>query len=119
MTSINEAFQNLYKRTESVDFLNEKVEGYAWKDGVNYSKILESYLKTGFQATNFGRAVQEINRMLKLRDLELPSVHTNIDPEDEFISVKTNCTIFLGYTSNIVSSGLRDTVRFLVQHNLV
>ena len=31
----------------------------------------------------------------------------------------TNCTIFLGYTSNLISSGLRDTLRFLAQHNLV
>lgn len=30
-----------------------------------------------------------------------------------------NCTIFLAYTSNMVSSGLRDVVRFLVQHNYV
>lgn len=29
------------------------------------------------------------------------------------------CTIFLGYTSNLVSSGLRETLRFLVQHKLV
>jgi deoxyhypusine synthase len=29
------------------------------------------------------------------------------------------CTIFLGYTSNLVSSGLRETIRFLVQHKLV
>jgi len=29
------------------------------------------------------------------------------------------CTIFLGYTSNLVSSGMRDTLRFLVQHKLV
>ena len=32
---------------------------------------------------------------------------------------KTGCTIFLGYTSNLVSSGLRETIRFLVQHKLV
>lgn len=29
------------------------------------------------------------------------------------------CTIFLGYTSNLVSSGLRETLRFLVEHKLV
>ncbi len=29
------------------------------------------------------------------------------------------CKIFLGYTSNIVSSGLRDMIRFICQHNLV
>lgn len=38
---------------------------------------------------------------------------------DEFIRRKSNCTIFLGYTSNIVSSGLRETIRFLVEHKMV
>lgn len=32
---------------------------------------------------------------------------------------KSNCTIFLGYTSNIISSGVRDTVKYLVQNNMV
>lgn len=39
--------------------------------------------------------------------------------DDEFIRRKSNCTIFLGYTSNIVSSGLRETIRFLVEHKMV
>ena len=39
--------------------------------------------------------------------------------DDEFIRRKSNCTIFLGYTSNMVSSGMRETIRFLVQHKLV
>lgn len=39
--------------------------------------------------------------------------------DDEFIKRKSNCTIFLGFTSNIVSSGVRETIRFLVQHKMV
>lgn len=39
--------------------------------------------------------------------------------EDPFIRRKSNCTIFLGYTSNLVSSGVRETIRYLVQHNMV
>ena len=31
----------------------------------------------------------------------------------------TNCTIFLGYTSNQISSGCREVIRFLAQHNMV
>ena len=31
----------------------------------------------------------------------------------------TNCTIFLGLTSNMISSGVRETVRYLVEHNMV
>merc|ERR1719429_113871 len=32
---------------------------------------------------------------------------------------KNNCTIFLGYTSNMASCGVRETIRFLVQHRMV
>lgn len=39
--------------------------------------------------------------------------------DDVFIRRKTNCTIFLGFTSNMVSSGVRDTIRFLVEHRMV
>lgn len=31
----------------------------------------------------------------------------------------TNCTIFLGYTSNLISAGTRETIRYLVQNNMV
>ena len=32
---------------------------------------------------------------------------------------KTNCAMFLGYTSNMISSGLRETIRYLAEHNMV
>ena len=31
----------------------------------------------------------------------------------------TKCKIFVGYTSNLVSSGVREIIRFLVQHKMV
>lgn len=40
----------------------------------------------------------------------------SIDPVKR---ANTKCKIFLGYTSNLVSSGLRETIRFLVQHKMV
>lgn len=39
--------------------------------------------------------------------------------EDDFIRRKSNCTIFLGYTSNMASCGARETIRFLVEHKMV
>ena len=38
---------------------------------------------------------------------------------DEFIRRGNNCTIFLGYTSNMASCGVRESIRFLVQHKMV
>ncbi|XP_032524587.2 probable deoxyhypusine synthase [Danaus plexippus] len=95
------------------------VSGFNWENGTDYNKILESYLHSGFQATNFGKAVEEINKMLKCRSTPLTEETCDPYEEDIFIKKKTNCTIFLGYTSNMISSGLRDTIRFLVKNKLV
>ena len=43
-----------------------KVKGYDFNQGVDYHKILQSYLTSGFQATNFGLAIEEINKMVRL-----------------------------------------------------
>lgn len=40
------------------------VKGFEWNNGINHEKLLNSYLHSGFQATNFGKAVQEINKMV-------------------------------------------------------
>jgi deoxyhypusine synthase len=96
-----------------------KVQGYDFNYGVNYDELLKSFKTCGFQATNFGKAVDEINKMLASRDTALEGEQIDSYEEDEFIMRKHQCTIFLGYTSNIVSSGLRETIRFLVQHKLV
>lgn len=43
------------------------VVGYDFNGGVDYQKLLSSFRTTGFQATSFGRAVQEINRMVSVQ----------------------------------------------------
>lgn len=41
------------------------VQGYQWTDGpVDYNQLLNSYLNSGFQATNFGNAVEEVKKMV-------------------------------------------------------
>ncbi|KAL1501346.1 hypothetical protein ABEB36_006681 [Hypothenemus hampei] len=106
-------------KTTDKTLLKTRVQGYdKWSQGVDYNELLESYVRTGFQATNFGLAVEEINKMLSCRKNTIAE-DKYIDLEDEFTATRTNCTIFLGYTSNLVSSGLRETIKFLVQHKMV
>jgi len=38
------------------------------------------------------------------------------DPE---LRKKTRCTIFLGYTSNMASCGMREYIRYLCQHKMI
>ena len=40
------------------------VKGYDFNKGVDHSALLDSFLTSGFQATNFGLAVEEINKMV-------------------------------------------------------
>eukprot|EP00735_Rhodelphis_limneticus_P006027 TRINITY_DN1824_c0_g1::TRINITY_DN1824_c0_g1_i1::g.14024::m.14024 TRINITY_DN1824_c0_g1::TRINITY_DN1824_c0_g1_i1::g.14024 ORF type:complete len:365 (+),score=142.41,sp/Q54MQ7/DHYS_DICDI/64.35/2e-179,DS/PF01916.12/1e-133 TRINITY_DN1824_c0_g1_i1:63-1157(+) len=96
------------------------IVGYDFNKGVNYEELIASYARTGFQASSLGQAIEEINRMLTWRLSDEP-LRENEDVEwhDPEVRKKTKCKIFLGYTSNLISSGLRETLRFLVQHSLV
>ncbi|CAG2116180.1 unnamed protein product, partial [Medioppia subpectinata] len=99
-----------------LDSYPTQVMGYDFNQGINHSALLQTYLTTGFQATNFGLAVQQIETMLKSRD---EPYEEDLLESDPFIRRKSGCTIFLGYTSNMISSGVRDTIRFLVQHKMI
>lgn len=82
--------------------------------------IMDSMLSTGFQATNIGLAINEINRMLDWRLSDEPIKPTDQpDVLDPAFRAQQKCTIFLAYTSNMISSGIRETIKFLVKHNLV
>ena len=54
---------------ESVEMPEDtpRVRGYDFSNGVDYEAILGSYINSGFQATNFGLAVEEINKMVRTR----------------------------------------------------
>lgn len=98
-------------------------------DGIDYSKPeaidmkasdLVNAMKTmGFQASTLGEACEIIDRMRSWRGKHIDELedHEKKGSFDDQGYQKT--TIFLGYTSNLISSGLRETLRFLVQHKMV
>lgn len=81
---------------KSSEFKGVSIRGYNFNEGVDYEKLLESFASTGYQASNFYRAIEIVNKM-----------------------IKEESKIFLGYTASMVSSGLRDIFRFLVEHKKV
>mmetsp|Transcript_84563 Transcript_84563/g.149659 ORF Transcript_84563/g.149659 Transcript_84563/m.149659 type:complete len:399 (+) Transcript_84563:41-1237(+) len=99
---------------------SDTITGYDFNSGVDYSALLDSYVRTGFQATNFGLAIAEINRML---DWSLADVPVAEDEEDEYkdaeVRQRVRTKIWLSYTSNLISSGLRETICFLAKHSMV
>uniref|UniRef100_A0A2S2QFW8 deoxyhypusine synthase n=1 Tax=Sipha flava TaxID=143950 RepID=A0A2S2QFW8_9HEMI len=110
------ASEAVLKKSVDISSENPTVKGYDWNNGIDYEKLLSIYRYSGFQATNFGLSVEQINKML---DEKEKPFEEDIYEEDEFIKRQSNCTIFLGYTSNMVSCGNRDAIRFIVQHKMV
>jgi len=97
--------------------------------GIDYSKdsaynmkavdLIESMKNMGFQASSVSQACEIINGMRSWRGKHIDSLpeHERTGEFDDEGYQKS--TIFMGYTSNLISSGLRDTLRFLVQHKMV
>ena len=44
--------------------MKTEVRGYDFNKGINYVDLLKSYSQSGFQATNFGLVVDQINAMV-------------------------------------------------------
>ena len=55
---------NIEANPEKSKLLTTPVSGYDFNKGINYSELFKSYTTTGFQATNFGRAIEEIELMV-------------------------------------------------------
>lgn len=95
-----------------------KVKGHDFNEAFDYSELFSSYKTFGLQATNLALAIDQINQMIKWRLSDEPVV-----PDDEVTlpaeRKQIRCTIFLGYTSNLVSSGVRSAVCYLCQHKMV
>lgn len=95
--------------------------GYDFNNGVDYSAMLtSSYPFHGFQATNLGKAIEEVKRMRAWRLSDEP---VKEDEDDDFkpmeVRQRTKAKIFLGYTSNQISCGTRETIRYLCEHKMI
>ncbi|KAF2474158.1 DS-domain-containing protein [Lindgomyces ingoldianus] len=95
------------KPSEAVPVGSREVQGidfdhYAQRN-ITVEELVAGMVNMGFQATSVGEAVRIINGMGAWEHPETAE----------------GTTIFLGYTSNLISSGLRETFRYLVQHKHV
>ncbi|KAL8293684.1 hypothetical protein RQP46_000385 [Phenoliferia psychrophenolica] len=108
----------IFVQSEAYDGL--RIKGPDFNLPIELDALLKSYETIGFQATGLARAMELINKMRTWRLSDDPihpdSQTEELDPE---VRAATGCSIFLGYTSNLVSSGLREIIKFLVQHKYV
>ncbi len=89
-----QAFESIFKKSSK--FSGAQVKGYEFNDGLDFKKFLSSFESSGFSATNLGKAIELCKKMQKEK-----------------------IEIYLGLTSNQVSSGNREIIRYLVEHKLV
>jgi deoxyhypusine synthase len=95
MGHLDEYKKNILKESEEPKGLL-KIKGFDFNEYLTIDKLIESYRTIGHQASELVRAMDIIKEMRKQK-----------------------CTIFFGYTSSMVSSGLRDVFRYLAEHKLV
>ncbi|MAG02790.1 deoxyhypusine synthase [Candidatus Pacearchaeota archaeon] len=72
------------------------IKGYDFNQPLDYNKLLDSLESIGFQASHLSKAIKIINKM-----------------------IEEKVTIYLGYTSNMVTSGLREIFRYLAEHKKI
>src|SRR3989344_1743309 len=95
MGSLDKFKENVLKKSEEPKNL-EKIKGLDFNEDVNLDNLINSYKTMGHSASELFRAMEIIKEMRREK-----------------------CTIFFGYTSSMVSSGLRDIFRYLAEHKMI
>ncbi len=91
----NQLNSNQLKKTVDLSNLPE-IKGYDFEKKFNLNKFISAYSTTGIQATNLGTAITITNAM-----------------------IREDAKIFLSFTSNMISSGIREIITYLVKHKMV
>ncbi len=73
-----------------------EIKGYDFEQGLNFQEFLKAYSLTGFQGTHLAEGIEIVKAMQREK-----------------------AKIFLAYTSNQVSSGNREIIKYLVKHKKV
>ncbi|RXW25293.1 hypothetical protein EST38_g584 [Candolleomyces aberdarensis] len=96
------------------------VQGPNFDQKLSFQDFLQSYERIGFQANSLGKAIDVVNKM---RSWKLSDEPISPEESDDYLDPKvrenTKCRVFLGYTSNLISSGLREIFLYLVKHKHV
>lgn len=96
MSEYQEHTQHM-RRYETMEGFPE-IKGYNFEETFDFDKFIDSFKNMGIQATNLGMGIDIVNQM---------------------IAEENKITIFLSCTSNMVSSGNREIIKFLVKNKLI
>lgn len=88
------ARKNIFKKSKEIS--GSSIRGFDFNKDFDFNNFLNSYKFMGEQASNLYKAIEIFKKMKQ-----------------------QNAFIYLGYTSNMVTSGNREIIRYLVEHKLV
>ena len=91
---LEKAKEVVFRKAENVK--GTKIEGPDFNKEISLKDLINSYKGIGFQASNLYKAIEIIKKMRQEK-----------------------ATIYLSYASGVISSGLRDIIRYLVENKLV
>lgn len=98
----NDAHDFVTKKSSQINEKSIKVEGYDFEGEFNFDNYIKSLYSTGNQSTPLFRAIKIINEMIS-----------------EKLRLKSRMKIYLGFTSNIGSSGMREIIAYLCRHRMI
>ncbi|MBW2978300.1 deoxyhypusine synthase family protein [Candidatus Woesearchaeota archaeon] len=90
----NEKLYNIRKPVDLSKF--PEIKGYDFEKGVDFNELVQSLSTSGIQAANLGSAISIVN-----------------------IMIRENVPVFLSFTANMISSGMRDIIAYLAKNNKI
>lgn len=126
---LGRALESVHKKNDTsfsgIDpSLYPSVGGHLFKEGedMTLKDFISHYKTIGFQGTNMYLAMQKIKEMLYYRSTTTDITETDTNTIDSTVKCTTTtqkATIFLGFTSNQISCGNREIIKYLVKNSLV
>lgn len=84
-----------------------QIKGYDFSKGSDFENLIPFLISTGIQSTQLGKSIQILNKIISERQLTPKAPHTH------------PCKLILGFTSNMISCGMREYIKFLCEHKFV
>ncbi|CAD2093683.1 deoxyhypusine synthase, putative [Plasmodium vinckei brucechwatti] len=113
---MKDAKSSVFVKSTKIPEKTDVVKGINFEKKVNLHEFINQYKYMGFQATNLGIGIDEINKMIHYKFLD-----NKEDVKNDSITYdnKKKCMIWLSFTSNMISSGLREIFVYLAKNNYI
>lgn len=111
---VQDAMSAVFVKSSDIPKDVDIVRGMNFEKEINIHEFVNSFKYLGFQATNMGMGIDEINRMIYYK-----YIHEHNCSYDAFEMKKKNCIIWLSFTSNMISSGLREIFVYLAKNKFI